>query len=332
MRKTLSLIFALIFSVLWAESAFTRNSDTAEITNAVEKSLPLLQRIGPPFIENTGCVSCHNNALPAMAVALAREHGFKVDDLLSKQNTAAIMQKVESNREKLLFGIGIPGDATTVGYILLGLAAEKQPPDKNTEAMAHYLLGRQLKDGHWSPVSYRPPLEFSDFTTTAVTVRAIKAYAPKGRAEEVARRTGAARAWLLRATTKMNEDRVYQLLGLRWSGASKAEIDKAAKMLLSEQRSDGGWSQLPTLESDAYATGQALVALHEGSGLATHDPAYRRGVQFLLKTQQKDGSWLVETRSIPIQKYFESGFPHGKSQFISAAGTSWATMALVHSI
>ena len=330
MRKTLSIIFAMTISVLWADSAFTRNREAAEITNAVEKSLPLLQRIGPSFVEDTGCVSCHNNALPAMAVALARTHGFKIDDLLSKQNTAAIMEKVESNREKLLFGIGIPGDATTVGYILLGLAAEKQPPNKNTDAMAHYLLGRQLKDGHWSPVSYRPPLEFSDFTTTAVSVRAIEVYAAKGRIEEVARRTASARAWLLRATPKTNEDRAYQLLGLRWSGAGKAQIDKAAKILLSEQRNDGGWSQLTTLESDAYATGQALVALHEGGGLATSDPAYRRGIQFLLKTQRQDGSWLVETRSIPFQKHFESGFPHGKSQFISAAATSWATMALVH--
>jgi hypothetical protein len=31
---------------------------------------------------------------------------------------------------------------------------------------------------------------------------------------------------------------------------------------------------------------------------------------------------------VPIQPYFESGFPHGRNQFISAAGTNWAAMAL----
>ena len=31
----------------------------------------------------------------------------------------------------------------------------------------------------------------------------------------------------------------------------------------------------------------------------------------------------------PVQAYFESGFPHGKDQFISAAATNWATMALI---
>jgi len=36
----------------------------------------------------------------------------------------------------------------------------------------------------------------------------------------------------------------------------------------------------------------------------------------------------VKTRSIWIQPYFESGFPYGTDQWISAAGTSWATIAL----
>src|SRR5262249_20673830 len=57
-------------------------------------------------------------------------------------------------------------------------------------------------------------------------------------------------------------------------------------------------------------------------------PAYRRGVQFLLKTQRSDGSWFVESRSLPVQPYFESGFPHGRSQFIPCAATGWATIAL----
>jgi hypothetical protein len=82
------------------------------------------------------------------------------------------------------------------------------------------------------------------------------------------------------------------------------------------------------MESDAYATGEALYALHEGGGVPANDPAYRRGVEYLLKSQAKDGSWHVKTRSLPIQPYFESGFPYGHDQWISSAGTSWAAMAL----
>jgi hypothetical protein len=51
-------------------------------------------------------------------------------------------------------------------------------------------------------------------------------------------------------------------------------------------------------------------------------------VRFLLGTQLEDGSWYVRTRAIPVQPYFDSEFPHGQDQFISAAATNWATMAL----
>jgi hypothetical protein len=63
--------------------------------------------------------------------------------------------------------------------------------------------------------------------------------------------------------------------------------------------------------------------------MAPTDPVYRRGVRFLLETQLADGSWLVTTRSHATQPYFETGFPHGVNQFISAAATNWATQALI---
>ena len=65
---------------------------------------------------------------------------------------------------------------------------------------------------------------------------------------------------------------------------------------------------------------------------AADDPAYQRGLAYLLKTQLDDGSWHVVSRSKPFQPYYESGFPHGKDQFISCAATGWATWALVVAI
>ena len=124
------------------------------------------------------------------------------------------------------------------------------------------------------------------------------------------------------------EDRAFQLLGLGWAGASKELVQTAARALVAEQRADGGWAQLPSLTSDAYATGQALVALADSGAVPTSHAAYARGVQFLLRTQFADGSWFVKSRAIPLQPYFESGFPFGRDQFISAAGTNWAARAL----
>ena len=118
---------------------------------------------------------------------------------------------------------------------------------------------------------------------------------------------------------------------LAWCGQGLGPdaVRAAARALRSAQRADGGWSQLPTLESDAYATGQALVALTLSGIISRDDAARRRGVEFLMKTQLADGSWFVRTRALPIQPYFEVDFPHGRNQFISAAATNWATRALV---
>ena len=51
-------------------------------------------------------------------------------------------------------------------------------------------------------------------------------------------------------------------------------------------------------------------------------------MRFLLGTQLEDGSWYVRSRAIPVQPYFDSEFPHGQDQFISAAATNWAISAL----
>jgi squalene cyclase len=117
---------------------------------------------------------------------------------------------------------------------------------------------------------------------------------------------------------------------LQRTDSEVAPIRNAADELRKEQNPDGGWSQIRGLNSDAYATGLVLVALHEAVGLSVTDSAYRRGVEYLLKIQESDGSWLVPSRTVPGNKYFESESPHGEFQFISYAGTCWATMALTY--
>lgn len=296
------------------------------IRGAVSRSLPLLQRTAASFYEKSGCVSCHSNSLTAMTVAAARRQGFAVDEQGARKEVATVVEDVRATREQALQGIVSPGGATTtLGYILMGLAAEGHRADQGTDAIVRLLTLMQQPDGRWrSP--YRPPTEASEFTATAVAVRGIQAYG-SGTARQ-RRATAAAMSWLEEAPPKTTEDRVFRLLGLTWGGAPRQVRDAAVRELLTAQRDDGGWAQLPSMSSDAYATGAVLVALHQG-GIRAGDAAYQRGVQFLLRTQLTDGSWLVRTRSHPTQIYFESGFPHGASQFISSAATNWATQALI---
>lgn len=308
--------------------AASEGVDGAELRAAVQKSIDLLQKCGPIFVKNGACTSCHHQSLPAMAISVARPRGFRINERIAREQLQASAAFLNARRERYLQVIDIGGGADTISYSLLGMAAEKYPPDALTDAMVYYLKATQASDGRWRATSHRPPLEYSDISTTAVSLRATQLYAPEGEQAEYQGKIERAAAWLLNATPRANEERVFKLLGLGWAQASRAAIDKAAHELLAGQRADGGWSQLPALPSDAYATGQALVALHQAAGLPVSDPAYQKGAQFLLKTQLEDGSWLVKTRSLPLQPYFESGFPHGPNQWISSTGTSWATMAL----
>jgi hypothetical protein len=135
-------------------------------------------------------------------------------------------------------------------------------------------------------------------------------------------------AWLEKARPVTNQDHAFRLLGLAWGGGSASAIREEAKSLAALQRGDGGWSQLPTMASDAYATGEAMFALGSAGRMGVSDPVFCRGVDYLLSTQASDGSWQVKSRSIWLQPYLDSGFPYGRDQFISAAGTAWATLAL----
>jgi len=169
----------------------------------------------------------------------------------------------------------------------------------------------------------------NDVSTTALAIRAMQRYGRSHREARYRTQIGRASTWLARFEPRFTEERVFQLLAFTWTHADPQLLRKRASELVAEQREDGGWSQLPSLESDAYATGQALYALERSGFLKGMDAAYRRGVDFLLQTQAADGSWFVKTRALSLQPHLDAGFPHGKNQFISAAGTSSAAMALM---
>jgi hypothetical protein len=325
-----ALIWALRRGYTPAVSALKKAgaSDTAMLKVSAEKAISLLQKSGPQFVKVSGCASCHNQSLPQMAVGLGRSRGIAVDEQISQQQVKSVTAMYRPMREIMLQGTEkIPDPPISVGYSLLGLAAEGYPADDVTAAMAHLISTQQLADGSFHTLPARPPLEASDFTATALSIRSMQVY---GKQQEG--RIARAGEWLRTSRPRTNEDRAMQLLGMKWASVSQDEIRKAARSLIAEQRPDGGWAQLPAIETDAYATGQALIALNWAGALDVSDPVYQRGAAYLLRTQLADGSWLVRTRTFPFQKYKESGFPHGNDQWISASGTSWAAMALVQAL
>ena len=303
------------------------------IQGAIEASLPLIQRADASFVPKAACVSCHNNSFAAMAVSAARASGFHVDEATSAQQVKANIFGLEKLRDYLHQGFVVPVEDVfgefVVGFILVGLDAEHYQPDLNTDAVAMYLKSHQAPDGQWAypRADGRPPICSDYIGQTALSMRALQLYSPKLDRPAYDQAIQLAASWIAKARPTNNDDRSYRLLGLAWSGKDKDATQQAMRDLLAQQKSDGGWSDLESMESSAFATGKSLYAL-QIAGLPASDAAYERAVEFLLRTQQEDGSWYVRTRAMAFQPYFDAGFPHGYNQWISAAGTSWATVAL----
>lgn len=346
MIRTLSIAATFVVvsvSLAGADEPLPVVVSQADLQAAVQKAIPLITKGAVGHREQRACFACHNQGTPILALTTARAHSFTVDEEELGRQYKFIQEFLGRNRELYLQGKGQGGQADTAGSALLALELGKWQPDETTSAVAEYLLLYQAESDHWSGASSRPPSEGSPFTSTFVSLRGLAAFQTEAQKERAEKRKKQAGEWLLKATAKDNEDRVFRLWGLHAAGAKPEEIEAAAKELVSKQRKDGGWSQIDapleikrdgdkaeTIEphSDAYATGSALVVLHLAGGMKSTDAAYQRGLAFLLKSQRADGSWHVKSRSKPFQKYFETGFPHKEDQFISSAATSWAVTAM----
>jgi hypothetical protein len=297
---------------------------------AIEKALPLIEKGGAGYLARARCFSCHHQAVSVLALTAARDRGLPVDAANLQAQAQRALDDLREGEAGYREGRGQGGGIVRAGYALWTLQAAGIAPNGTTAAVAGFALQKDRNHGFWTSGANRPPSEASHFTSTFLGLRTLSAFGaeqdPAGRAARVA----AARKWVSETQPKEHEDRVFRLLALIEAAAPEAEVAAGVRALRDTQHAEGGWAQLPDLAPDAYATGTALFALRR-AGQAP-DAAYRRGVEFLIRTQLPDGSWKVVSRSRPFQPYFESGFPHGKDQWISMAATCWAVAALAETL
>lgn len=305
----------------------------ASLRAAVEKSLPLLAAGARGSREKRAqCFTCHSQGLTMLALSAAKARGFKVDEEELGRQIKFTVDFLATNQKQYLVGKGQGGQIDTAGYALWALDVAGEKPDATTGAVAEYFLRWQSELDYWRPTSRRPPTQQSLFTSSYLALYGLKVFGTPEQKERREQRFAQVRSWLLKTPAQDNEDRVFRLRALQVVDAPEAELRKAAQELLQKQKPDGGWAQNSTMETDVYATATALVALNDVGGLATNDTAYQKGLRYLLEKQLPDGSWHVVTRSVPIQTYFESGYPHGKDQFISVSAAAWATTALARAL
>ncbi len=309
-------------------------SDT-ESRTAATKAIALVQKSTTTWESKRSCASCHHQHLPLMLLRTARQRGVELDTAAARQ-TASRLAAPAANLDFAVQAVMQIDPTLDSGSWLNSLDEIGVKPTLATQVFARLILNRQLSDGHWTTLDVRPPQSFSIVTATAVAARAIQRHLPASMDAERRAATDRARAWLQKVVPADTEERAWQLLGLSGIGSAPAALEPHVRALLAAQRKDGGWAQLPRLGTDAYATGQALVALQRAGGLDRNHPSVQRGLAYLLSQQRDDGSWLVETRlheqDLVSPPYFETGFPHGPHQIISAMGTTWAAMALLESL
>lgn len=332
--KKWTILLAACFLVV-SFTTINKNDDpptTKEISNAINKSIGMLQPSDRLFLQNAGtCHSCHHQDLTAITTYMAGKKGFPINDTISTESLKSIVATVKSRKATNAEYNDPVAILMSGAYSLWALSENKYPANKSMELLVKNLMQRQTSEGSWVSPNPRPPLEYYAFTATALVVNAMNAYTPGSLKEEANRRTEKAKAWMMKEVPETNEEKVFQILGLIWASADSAFIQQQAKKLLAAQREDGGWSQLDSLSTDAYATGQSLYAL-QYAGLDAKDKAFQKGINFLLRSQFPDGSWRVKSRSFASVPFVETGFPVGGDQFISAAGSNWATMALLSTV
>jgi len=237
---------------------------------------------------------------------------------------------------------------------------------EGTNELLEYLLEIYRPERPWKINTIRPPLESSDFTATGLAIAAlgtfereqlmdrvndIRKWYQSTKAVSAEDRAFQLMGWYWLTNTQYYQHALSKIPS--WPGDNRklrstrsrkqrqmqsnqqvdiqADLEQLQKMISSLkqlQLEDGGWAQTDEMQSDAYATGLIMTALLTVQPELIHEKWYLRGVDYLLEGQNKDGTWLVLTRSKPIQEYFESGFPHGEDQFISISASCWSVIAL----
>jgi ankyrin repeat protein len=317
-----------------ASSVAAQEADPAVLRDAAARALVAIQKAQASWYtaNKQVCASCHHQYQPALALRAARDRGIAVNEEIARADALKALTFADLDRAVQYSYVIEP--AMDDAYRLVAAHAAGVKPNLGAAVYARLLISRQNKEGDWDGFHQRPPSSYSRVTMAALGLRAVQVYHHASQKAAADAAIARARGFLEARAPRDTEERSYQLLGLRWAGASRPALQKLAQALKATQRPDGGWNSRDGRDSDVYSTGQALVALHDGGGVAIIDASFRRGVEYLLKTQAADGTWHMTSRLHPpaplSPPYFDAGYSGGRDQFISMSGASWAVMALAY--
>ena len=231
-----------------------------------------------------------------------------------KQDQAQIMKRVSK--------VGPVIEPDTYAEFLLGGVPDKNVDKDWAKALTKAIVAEQKESGLWPAGGQLPSLKRpgpeSDEATTMWIVLAL-ASDPEAREASADALKRAVAALKKTKPGVTNESLILHLMIAKQFG-EPSEVQSLLKELRGQQHPDGGWSWLRADgPSDAFDTGQTLFALRQ-IGVPSDDPAIQHAQEFLVTTQQKDGSWKVASQG--------PGTVVGWSLW----GSMWAVIGLSHTL
>jgi hypothetical protein len=317
------------------EQAIERGLSERRVHVAVEASTRFLEKEGVRWMKQQQCASCHH--LPAMVWALneARTQGYLINEKSLAEVTSWAL--AEGSHAQVFPDLPLDKKRTETDYLgplllALGVGASDHTDssaEKARRRLLAYAASQQGKDGSWHANSGgRPPVHGSrDVQTSWLLLAMPGPAAAQGTDDPWADHRNAAAEWLTQNPPASSHQAIaMRLLVHERLGKPAGDARPLLESLLREQNEDGGWSQTKKMKSDAFATGLSLYVLG-GRKAPGVDVAIRRAQEFLIKTQQPDGSWPMTSR--PAEP--KGPGPAHDLRPIQYFGTAWATIGLVRS-
>ena len=291
------------------------------VATAVTRALPFLWQEGERWIEERGCVSCHQVPLMVWSLSAALESGFPVSKKRLENHKGWSVRPASfvgpEGKEPYQLASALSGNTDTMSSLLLGLGGNRHVGEEWKKVFSEALLDNQKPNGLWDACGQLPaqkrPLEETNRVSSMWAMLALlrQGYDPH--------------RFDLESMVSSNklvvstEAIAVQLLLSKYN--SSTSVHESTKELLKRQHTNGGWGWISGQASDALATGLALYALRAvGTGGVVAD-ALGAGDQFLIRTQLEDGSWHV-----PGTKRKADNAPTETANYW---GTAWAVVGLL---
>ncbi|HEX5271496.1 MAG TPA: hypothetical protein VFW33_13460 [Gemmataceae bacterium] len=286
-----------------------------------DRAVAHLAREVPRWPAEEKCFSCHNSGVGAAALFAAVRRGHKVPDKALAETTRWLThpEKWDGQRNG-----GTPTDpalariqygAALAAAIDAGLVKERRP----LLDAARLIAAGQRKDGSWqvnaegtlgSPTTLGPAL------ATQMARGVLRKADDKAHAEAIAR----ADRWLRRAEVKSVPDAAAVLLALEGADDREAveQRRRGLRLLHDAQDKHGGWGPYDTSAPEPFDTALALLALARYPNEEGAADRIKRGRDYLVAAQEKEGNWPETTRPAGAVSYAQR-----------TATTGWALRALL---